>query len=134
MLVIENQLSCSIYQINFLNSIDTSNDACCLCCVVGIPDHVPIPKKETLSPPRHLVSPVVSWDSRMSTVIHCCLCHSDSASINLYSYSYSKLVRSLFSFIPLGLRSKRTGVRFPTSPLEFQRLVISRFQVAIWLK
>ena len=34
----------------------------------------------------------------------------------------------------LGLRSKRTGVRFPASPLEFPRLVISCFQVAIWLK
>ena len=31
-------------------------------------------------------------------------------------------------------RSKRSGVRSPASPLEFQRLVISYFQVAIWLK
>ena len=32
------------------------------------------------------------------------------------------------------MRSKRSGVRFPFSPLRFQRLVISCFQVAIWLK
>ena len=31
-------------------------------------------------------------------------------------------------------RSKRSGVRFPVSPLWFQRLVISCFQVAILLK
>ena len=29
---------------------------------------------------------------------------------------------------------KRSGGRFPASPLEFQRLVISCFQVAIWVK
>ena len=34
----------------------------------------------------------------------------------------------------LGLRSKMSGVRFPAWPLEFQRLVISHLQVAIWLK
>ena len=28
----------------------------------------------------------------------------------------------------------RSGVGFPASPLEFQRLVISCYQVAIWLK
>ena len=36
--------------------------------------------------------------------------------------------------VKLLLRSKRSGVRSPASPLEFQRLVISCFQVAIWLK
>ena len=34
----------------------------------------------------------------------------------------------------LGLPCKRSGVRFPISPLLFQRLVISYFQVLIWLK
>ena len=38
------------------------------------------------------------------------------------------------SGLALGLRSKRSGVRFPASPLEFQKLVISCFKVAIWLK
>ena len=34
----------------------------------------------------------------------------------------------------LRLRNKRSGVRFPVSPLRFHRLVISYFQVAIWMK
>ena len=33
-----------------------------------------------------------------------------------------------------GLWSKRSRVRFPASPLWFQRLVISCFQVGIWMK
>ena len=34
----------------------------------------------------------------------------------------------------LGLRSKRSGVRYSVLPLRFQKLVISCFHVAIWLK
>ena len=36
--------------------------------------------------------------------------------------------------VKLLLRSKRSGVRSPASTLEFQTLVISCFQVTIWLK
>ena len=45
---------------------------------------VRLAKQETLTPPGHLVSPLVWWGPWMSTVVLCCLCHSDSASVLLY--------------------------------------------------
>ena len=41
-------------------------------------------KQETLTPPGHLVSPLVSRGPWMSTVVLYCWCHSDSASVLLY--------------------------------------------------
>ena len=41
-------------------------------------------KQETLTPPGHLVSPLVCRDPWMSTVVLYCWCHSDSASVLLY--------------------------------------------------
>ena len=41
-------------------------------------------KQETLTPPGHLVSPLVSRGPWMSTVVLYCWCHSNSASVLLY--------------------------------------------------
>ena len=41
-------------------------------------------KQETLTPPGHLVSPLVARGLWMSTVVLYCWCHSDSASVLLY--------------------------------------------------
>ena len=41
-------------------------------------------KQETLTPPGHLVSPLVCRGPWMSTVVLYCWCHSDSASVLLY--------------------------------------------------
>ena len=41
-------------------------------------------KQETLTPPGHLVSPLVCRDPWMSTVVLYCWCHSDVASVILY--------------------------------------------------
>ena len=41
-------------------------------------------KQETLTPPGHLVSPLVCRGPWMSTVVHYCWCHSDGASVLLY--------------------------------------------------
>ena len=41
-------------------------------------------KQETLTPPGHLVSPLVCRGPWMSDVVLYCLCHSDSASVLLY--------------------------------------------------
>ena len=45
---------------------------------------VRLAKQETLTPPGHLVSPLVCRGPWMSTVLLYCLCHSDSASVLLY--------------------------------------------------
>ena len=45
---------------------------------------VRLAKQETLTPPGHLVSPLVCRDPWMSTVVLYCWCHSDSASVLLY--------------------------------------------------
>ena len=45
---------------------------------------VRLAKQETLTPPGHLVSPLVCRGPWMSTVVLYCLCHSDSASVLLY--------------------------------------------------
>ena len=41
-------------------------------------------KQETLTPPGHLVSPLIFRGPWMSTVVLYCWCHSDSASVLLY--------------------------------------------------
>ena len=58
-------------------------------CKWIIPRHscrVQLAKQETLTPPGHLVSPLVCRGSCtwMSTVVLYCKCHSDSASVLLY--------------------------------------------------
>ena len=45
---------------------------------------VRLAKQETLTPPGHLVSPLVCRGPWMSTVVLYCWCHSDSASVILY--------------------------------------------------
>ena len=55
-------------------------------------------KQETLTPPGHLVSPLVCRGPWMSTVVLYCWCHSDSASVLLYFISYSHN-NVLFCFI-----------------------------------
>ena len=45
---------------------------------------VRLAKQETLTPPGHLVSPLVCRGPWISTVVLYCWCHSDSASILLY--------------------------------------------------
>ena len=45
---------------------------------------VRLAKQETLTPPGHLVSPLVYRGPWMSTVVLYCWCHSDSASVLLY--------------------------------------------------
>ena len=45
---------------------------------------VRLAKQETLTPPGHLVSPLVCKGPWMSTVVLYCWCHSDSASVLLY--------------------------------------------------
>ena len=45
-------------------------------------------KQETLTPPGHLLSPLVCMGSWMSTVVLYCWFHSDSASVLLYLASY----------------------------------------------
>ena len=45
---------------------------------------VRLAKQETLTPPGHLVSPLVCMGPWMSTVVLYCWCHSDSASVLLY--------------------------------------------------
>ena len=46
---------------------------------------VRLAKQETLTPPGHLVSPLVCRGPWMSTVVFYCWCHSDCASVLLYS-------------------------------------------------
>ena len=61
---------------------------CCpSCCVVNFycrDDMIFTAKQETLTPPGHLVSPLVCRSPWMSTVLLYCWCHSDSASVLLY--------------------------------------------------
>ena len=45
---------------------------------------VRLAKQEMLTPPGHLVSPLVCRGPRMSTVVLYCWCHSDSTSVLLY--------------------------------------------------
>ena len=45
---------------------------------------VRLAKQETLTPPGHLVSPLVCRGPWMSTVVLYCWCHGDSASVLLY--------------------------------------------------
>ena len=53
-----------------------------LCC--GHSWRVRLAKQETLTPPGHLVSPLVCRGPWISTVVLYCCCHSDSASVLLY--------------------------------------------------
>ena len=53
-------------------------------CYILSPWRVRLAKQETLTPPGHLVSPVVCRGPWMCTVVLYCWCHSDSASVILY--------------------------------------------------
>ena len=52
-------------------------------------------KQETLTPPGHLVSPLVCRGPWMSTVVLYCWCHSDSTSVLLYFTSEAEGVEGL---------------------------------------
>ena len=82
---------------------------------------VRLAKQETLTPPGHLVSPLVCRDPWMPTVMLYCWCHSDSASVLLYFTFLSHL----FPF-PCGAGS--------TVPREgFDSSVIMPFPGVLWL-
>ena len=49
-------------------------------------------KQETLTPPGHLISPLVCRGPWMSTVVLYCWCHSDSASVLLYFTLFSYFI------------------------------------------
>ena len=53
-----------------------------LCC--GHSWRMRLAKQETLTPPGHLISPLVCRGPWMSTVVLYCWCHSDSATVLLY--------------------------------------------------
>ena len=55
---------------------------------------VRLAKQETLTPPGHLVSPLVCRGPWMSTVVLYCWCHSDSASVLLY-FTFNSSCQSL---------------------------------------
>ena len=57
---------------------------------------VRLAKQETLTPPGHLVSPLVCRGPWMSTVVLYCCCHSDSASVLLY-FTYLTVTFDLHS-------------------------------------
>ena len=52
---------------------------------------VRLAKQDTLTPPGHLVSPVVCTCPWMSTVVLYCWCNSDSASVLLYFTFHSRV-------------------------------------------
>ena len=54
---------------------------------------VRLAKQETLTPPGHLVSPLVCRGPWMSTVVLYCWCHSDSASVLLYFTIFMDVMR-----------------------------------------
>ena len=58
--------------------------------------HSPLAKQETLTPPGHLVSPLVCRGPWMSTVVLYCWCHSDSVSVLLY-FTLMKLITGYVS-------------------------------------
>ena len=55
----------------------------CFCVLVNS-WRVRLAKREALAPPGRMVSPLVCRGPWMSTVVLCCLCHSDGASVLLY--------------------------------------------------
>ena len=82
---------------------------------------VRLEKQETLTPPGHLVSPLVCRGSWMSTVVLYCWCRSDSASVLLYFTFLSHLFP-----LPCGAGS--------TVPSEgFDSSVIMLFPGVLWL-
>ena len=62
---------------------------------------VRLAKQETLTPPGHLVSPLVCRGPWMSTVVLYCWCHSDSASVLLYftQIQIMHILHKLFNFV-----------------------------------
>ena len=82
---------------------------------------VRLANQETLTPPGHLVSPLVCRGPWMSTVVLYCWCHSDSASVLLYFTFLSHLFP-----LPCGAGS--------TVPREgFDSSVIMPFPGVLWL-
>ena len=78
-------------------------------------------KQETLTPPGHLVSPLVCRGPWMSTVVLYCCCHSDIVSVLLYFTFFSHLFP-----LPCGAGS--------TVPREgFGSSVIMPFPGVLWL-
>ena len=58
------------------------------CIFVKLSWRVRLAKQGTLTPPGHLVSPLVCRGPWMSTVVLYCWCHSDRASVLLYIVFY----------------------------------------------
>ena len=74
-----------------------------LCC--GHSWRVRLAKQETLTPPGHMVSPLVCRGPWMSTVVLYCWCHSDSASVLLY-----------FTFISVEIKMANRTMLCSSSP------------------
>ena len=100
---------------------------------------VRLAKQETLTPPGHLVSPLVCRGPWMSTVVLYCWCHSDSASVLLYftldtkSFSNSTGSRDLYELRKLSarlgtqfVRIGMTTVCWKTFPAKFMTMFWTR--------
>ena len=59
---------------------------------------VRLAKQGTLTPPGHLVSPLICRGPWMSTVVLYCWCHGDSASVHLYFTLNKSLLNMLQSY------------------------------------
>ena len=65
-------------------------------------------KQETMTPPGHLVSPLVCRGLWMSTAVLYCWCHSDSASVLLYfTNSCFTIIALLLSIYGLNVRDEK---------------------------
>ena len=82
---------------------------------------VRLAKQETLTPPGHLVSPLVCRGPWMSTVVLYCCCHSDSASVLLYFTLILKFDTPLSNLIPrlLSIEFNWTKLHFIVQILIF---------------
>ena len=81
---------------------------------------VRLAKQETLTPPGHLVSPLVCRGPWMSTVVLYCWCHSDSASVLLYFTFLSHLFP-----LPCGAGSAVPREGFDSSVMPFSWCVVA---------
>ena len=90
-------------------------------CVAGIHGGCGLAKQETLTPPGHLVSPLVCRGPWMSTVVLYCWCHSDSASVLLYFtlYRMEKLLVRTFDKYRLMITQQYCGTVTLTTGKSF---------------
>ena len=98
---------------------------------------VRLAKQETLTPPGHLVSPLVYRGPWMSTVVLYCWCHSDSASVLLYFTCLQTLVDhfclhfNLCKLIPVICKKQICKIRLSSHNREI--LLIGR-HFCLWFR